>query len=419
MLISNSMKRNAIWPPMPSHLDHARSTPWAHRFTLLAMFVYVAKIADVLPPLSGLGLGKILIGLAIGALILEGGGWREGLLRNPILRPFLGIIFFVLAAIPFAIWPGNSFNYLTDSFAKEVVFIFLLILTTRTYEDIRRVIWTLVLNALVLDYVFFKYGLADIVQTPVGRNEIAMVSVMALGLLLPLKTEGMGKLLKVAGILTLIAAVLTSASRGGYLGLAFVLATFMYFRLGKKIGLTAMALIVIAYLGYLQLPSDVRTNIDSIINYEQDYNVTAPEGRMEIWKRGIRIIYENPILGVGINNFAVAEGQLDAGIRRPWMTAHNSPLQVAAEIGIPGMIIYFILISRLFSAALRLRKESHPDGFSNVGTALFIALVGYMAAGFFLSQGFSVVFYIIMAMSLSGERIISYLKARDLAAKEQ
>jgi len=412
MLATNNVKQNTALP-MPSHLNDAGPTPWAYRFTLLAVFVYVAKIADVFPQFAGMGLGKILVGAAIAALILERGGWRQGLLHNHILRPFLWMVFFVFISVPFGAWPRNSFFYITDTFTKDVVLVFLLILTTRTYADIRRVMWVLAINALILDYALFKYGVTGVTQTLVGRNEIAMISVIALGLLLPLKVEGMGKLIKAGGVVTLIVAVLFSGSRGGLLGLAFVLATFVYFRFGKKLGLTLMALILIGDVAYIQLPPDIRSSVDSIINYEQDYNATAPEGRVEIWKRGLKIVYENPVLGVGIDNFAVAEGHMDTWIRRPWLTAHNSPLQVAAEIGIPGAVFYLILIGRMFSASQNLRQGPHPDKLSQVGLGLLIALVGYMVSGFFLSQGYSVIFYILMAMSLSAARIAADLKAKE------
>jgi O-antigen ligase len=412
MLVTNNVKQNTALP-MPSYLNEASPTPWAHRFTLLATFVYVAKIANLFPQLTGMGVGKILIGAAIAALILEGGGWKQEVLQNRILRPFLWMIFFALIGFPFGAWPGNSFGFITDTLAKEIALVFLLILTTRTEKDAIRVMWALVINALILDYALFKYGVTGVAWTSVGRNEIAMITVIALGLLLPLKPVGIGKLIKATGVLTLIAAVLFSGSRGGYLGLSSVLATFVYFRFGKKLGITLMALTVIGYVVYIQLPDDMRGNVDSIINYEQDYNATSPAGRMEIWKRGIKIVYQNPILGVGIDNFAVAESTIDSWIRRPWMTAHNSPLQVAAEIGIPAAVFYLILIGRMFSASKNLRQQSRSDQLSQVGLGLLTGLVGYAVSGFFLSQGYSIVFYILMAMSIAATRIAADLKAKE------
>lgn len=405
MLVSANIKRDVAQEMAPRAATAVATSPWAHRFTLLATFVYVAKIADIFPALGGLALGKILIGLAVVALLLEGGGWREGLLRDPLLRPYMGILALILLTLPFGVWPGGSFNYVFTILIKDVVLVLLLILTTRTQADLRRVVLIFVANALILDFALFQYGASGIAALSVGRNEVAMISVIALGLLLPLRTRGLGRLLKAVAVLILTAGVMLSNSRGGLLGLAFVAAMYLYFTLGKKVGLTAMALVALSYVVYLQLPTDVRTNVESIINYEQDYNVTAPEGRMEIWKRGLRIVAENPLLGVGIDNFAVAEGHMDTETRRPWMTAHNSPLQVAAEIGILGLIVYFVLISRMFGATQYLRRQWHDSELGQIATALFIGLTGYMVTGFFLSQGFSIPLYILMAATVSAVRI--------------
>ncbi len=95
------------------------------------------------------------------------------------------------------------------------------------------------------------------------------------------------------------------------------------------------------------------------------------------------------------------------------MTAHNSPLQVAAEIGIPGVIFYFILVGRIFSAAQKLRYQSESPGLSQVGTGILIGLAGYLVSGFFLSQGFSVIFYILMAISIAGGGAAANLRAKE------
>ena len=95
------------------------------------------------------------------------------------------------------------------------------------------------------------------------------------------------------------------------------------------------------------------------------------------------------------------------------MTAHNSPLQVAAEIGIPAAVFYLILIGRMFSASKNLRQQSRYDQLSQVGLGLLTGLVGYAVSGFFLSQGYSIVFYILMAMSIAATRIAADLKAKE------
>ena len=73
--------------------------------------------------------------------------------------------------------------------------------------------------------------------------------------------------------------------------------------------------------------------------------------RLEIWQRALLAIQEFPLTGIGIGNFAqyVAE-------RHPYTLfapnvsiphAHNLFLQVAVDLGIPGLISYLVLLAKL------------------------------------------------------------------------
>lgn len=379
---------------------------WSHRFTLGSMFIYLGKVGDIFPILAKLQLGKVMVALAVLAWLMEGGGKLAGLSRNPVFRPFLGILLLILATLPFGVWPGNSFTYITQNFFKELIFIVLLIVTTRTTGDVRRVAWVFALNALVLDFALHKYGVIEIELLSLDRNEIAMVSVMAIGLLLPMSTSGIKTLIKYGLIAAMVMSILISSSRGGLLGLATVLVTVSYFKLGGKVALTGVVVLVVGGLIYIQLPSYVKGRVDSIINYEQDYNLTAQDGRIEIWKRGMTMVANDPLTGVGLRNFPIAEGLMHSGVRgQAWMNAHNSYLQVAAEIGVIGFGFFVVMLARMFSASKRLREQvQHPD-LRMVGFSLTYALMAYIVCGFFLSQGFAPVLYILMAVIVASARL--------------
>lgn len=393
---------------MPTQAAATDSSPatWSHRFTLLSMFVYLGKIGDIFPFLNKLHLGKVLIALAILAWLMEGGGRLAGLSRNPVFRPFLGVLAMIVVTLPLGVWPGNTFTYITQTFFKELIFIVLLIVTTRTTGDLRRLAWVFALNALVLDYALHKYGIMEIELMALDRNEIAMVSVMAIGMLLPMHTRGIKTLFKYGLIGMMVMSILVSSSRGGLLGLATVLVTVSYFKLGGKVALTGVVVLALGGLIYIQLPSYVKGRVDSIINYEQDYNLTAQDGRIEIWKRGMSMIASDPLTGVGMRNFPIAEGWMHSGVRgQAWMNAHNSYLQVAAEIGLIGFAFFITMLARMHAASKRLRSQTQNADARMVGFSLTYALTAYLVCGFFLSQGFAPVLYILMAAIVAAARL--------------
>jgi O-antigen ligase len=112
---------------------------------------------------------------------------------------------------------------------------------------------------------------------------------------------------------------------------------------------------------------------------------------------------DNPILGVGPGNFATAEGTLSPlaerqmwGIGVRWNAPHNSFVQVAAELGIPGLTLYIAVIASAFRA-LRRATPLTP--------ALTASLLGFVVGSFFLSLAYSDMFYTLVALAVGVQKV--------------
>lgn len=390
--------------------EHIKGAPLAHRIALLCMLVYVSKIGNIFPQIGAFHLGKILIGAALVSLVFEGGGWRDGLTRQPAVRALLAMVALVFITAPFGIWPRASVMFIFDVYLKDIIFFFLLVVTLVSYKDVRRAIWMFAVSAAVMDIMLIKYGLPGIGQFTLGKNETAMTSTMAAALLVPLNARGLGKLLKIGLIVFLIISIAASGSRGSYLGIAIVLTTFTYLRVGKRIAITGLILAMVAYVAYLNLPAGVMGNVDSIVDYKQDYNMTAPDGRIQVWKRGLHIIANNPITGVGISNFPIAEGMMHRYVKgENWMQPHNSFIQVAAEIGLVGFYFFMVLLRRVGQTAHALFAGARSDEERRLGLSLWLVLVGFLVTGFFLHSAFATIFDLMIAISVGAQRIYQML----------
>lgn len=378
---------------------------WAHRFTLLSMIVYIGRISDILPQIGAFQLGKILIGLALIAMALESRSSFKGIADKPIMRAFLWMFGIAIVTAPFGIWRSNSVAYIVGNFAKDVLFVFLLVATTRTLADVRRAIAMYAVSVLILCYVILTYGPFDIQRFILGRNEIAMVAAMTVGLLLPLELHGIKRVLKIAAIIVMSVAILKSESRGGYLGLAVVYVSYLYLHAGKRVAVTVLLTLVLGYVTYLQLPSDVTGRIETIVNYQQDYNLTAPEGRIAVWKRGLTMIAEHPITGVGIGNFPIAEGWMHIDVKgEPWMNAHNAFIQAAAEMGLGGLAIFIALLVRTGRGIRAIYRDSNREA-RVLGEALLLSFVAYMVTEFFLSAAYVSIFFALMGMVVAAQKV--------------
>ena len=403
-------------PSRPWSQARVIETPIANRLTLASMFVFLAKIGN-LPHLGHFEIGKVLVGLSMLALLFEGGGWKEGVFSHPVMRSYLGLFMMGILTIPIAVWPGGSARFLFGNYLKDFVLIVLLIVTTRTPNDLRRMLWTIIINTLILDLILLHYGDQKITIVHLGKNEIAMTSVIAFGMLLGLPVSGIGKALKLAAGLLLMYAIFMSVSRGSYLGLGAVMMMFMYFRFGRRAGLSIIVGVALAGLlavgAYSFGPPKVHHAINTLIHIQKDYNLTARTGRIAIWKRGLRIVKANP-LGVGMRNFPIAEGHIvEDVIGERWMDAHNALLEVTAELGIVGGIVFLTLLKRGMQTANRLRKRADSPEMARIGLSAVLALFGYFVTASFLSEAYAVILYIQMAVIISADRVYRYMAMRE------
>jgi len=76
--------------------------------------------------------------------------------------------------------------------------------------------------------------------------------------------------------------------------------------------------------------------------------------RPEIWSTAIEITTENPIFGVGVNQFqaeSAQRGLIEEGT--PLENAHSVPLGLAAETGIVGLCAFLVFVVQLGLRAIR------------------------------------------------------------------
>jgi O-antigen ligase len=212
-----------------------------------------------------------------------------------------------------------------------------------------------------------------------------------------------------AGLLCLM-GILLSVSRGGLIALSIALLAGILVA-GRWRGRLAFAalVVVMAGAGYFLViaPAATRDRLTSTAG--------GGSGRTTIWKVGWREVQHNPITGVGAGNFSDAGAKyvIEPGeinheaasytayfIDTPTV-AHNTYLEVLAEEGIPGMLLFLAIIAGSLEcarrAALRFR-EMGDDEMELLCYGVFCGALGFLAASFFLSEEYSKQLYLLLAM---------------------
>jgi O-antigen ligase len=152
---------------------------------------------------------------------------------------------------------------------------------------------------------------------------------------------------------------------------------------------------------------------------DTDYNRTSETGRMQIWSRGIGYVMSYPVFGVGPDNFPAAEGLLSPfasrqglGVGVRWNAAHNSYLQVAAELGLPGLVCFVALLAAslavLARAARRARRADPASRVPQLAQALTGSLIGFMVGAFFLSLAYAEMLYTLVAFAVALHKVTTH-----------
>ena len=82
-------------------------------------------------------------------------------------------------------------------------------------------------------------------------------------------------------------------------------------------------------------------------------------GRVEQWKVAAKAFEENPVLGIGAQNFELYYDQhrtIALDVRNP----HSQPMQLLAELGFPGLVLWlaFVVLTLVWAVMLRFRAAN-------------------------------------------------------------
>ena len=201
------------------------------------------------------------------------------------------------------------------------------------------------------------------------------------------------------------AGIFLSLSRGGLVALAFALVA-RDLRGGRRWRLQALALVVVVAVGafaYFGFYAD-STAVNRVTSFG------SGTGRTDIWTVGWRMVQAHPVLGVGVGNYRTSSVhyllqpgalQRDEFIVDTPKVAHNTYLQVLAELGIVGAVLFISIIGFSLLCILRAARIFERLGdrtMELMSRALLVALSGVLAADFFISEEFSKQLWLLLGL---------------------
>jgi O-antigen ligase len=432
MISSSLPSASAVALPRARFADVARPAVAQPRSDLLLVCVAGYLLTSVgrvhqLFGLEGLRLATLTGGMALCLFWLDADP-RRTIRTLPALptKWIAALLLWMCLSMPGALSQGTSFTLIADNFIKTALMYVVIVASARSARDIERLAFVYLAGAAIYAAVVVaRFDVGSGGDWRLGHlyyydaNDFATFAVTAAPLGIYFLHAGRTTAMRLFAVLALMAlsvAFVYSGSRGGFLAMlavgAFVVVRFSGIPLRWRVTATAFVAIVVLGTASRQYWEQMGT-----IASDADYNRTGETGRMQIWSRGIGYMIDHPLLGVGPDNFGAAEGLLSPYAKRQqygfgvrWSAAHNSFVQVGAELGLPGLAFYLLMLASTFAALRRtdrLRRRGIRIDAQTVELtqALRAALLGFVVGSFFLSLAYSEMLYTLIAMSAAMAKV--------------
>ena len=189
------------------------------------------------------------------------------------------------------------------------------------------------------------------------------------------------------------AALLTSLSRGAWLGFAVAFAVISALhsrRMAAAVVLGGGILAMLLILGSANLlPAALTGRFTSAADYFRVFDVRrvkvtdenfAVVERMAHWQAAVAMIEERPALGFGAGNYADAYPSVNLpGWKEPLGHAHNVLLNVTAETGLVGLAAYLAFLACALWTCWR-GAQAAGLRVDNAGRAIALGVLGILCA---------------------------------------
>ena len=374
---------------------------------LFGLCVYTFVVISFFLPVAQLGIAIGIVGLFMG----------KNPLRMP--KPFWLYLAFLLWALLSA-FASPFLNVAMDVVVErfKLLIIMLLILNAIRTEGQLRFYLLLILGTYILFPVRGTFiggnsiSGGRVVWTGIydNPNDLACLCLLAFGVAMAIIfSETRWTLVRIgalSGALMLLVVILRTQSRGAFLGVMAATAPAIIPMLLKQLRLAIGLGIVVTLVISFAIPPktwDRLSGMTTLISTETTENRnggneldSSSAQRLEILKTGWHIFLDHPIFGMGLGTYPLACNMYAPELGK--RDTHNTYLNLAAELGLPGLLIWCTLIGSVLLDAYRVRQQAKESPLKIQNYWLAQTFIGYLVAAIFGS--FSGLNFLYMILSV-------------------
>lgn len=394
-------------------------TDLAAGFAVLVLLSFIAT----LPTSGSLSAAKgagFLIAIAWLARLASEWRTRRDFLAEHGRLAWLMVAFLVWASITM-LWADSTGASLTalSRYAPNMLLVPIGFTAVRTRRDLWLVLAAAIVGAAVAAaFAVFQPTNPKFVEEG-GRasgtigdpNELAAVLLAGLAIAVA-GLRGWGTRFRLVRLIAMVAAplcvlgVFLSLSRGGLVAFGVMLVAGAVIG-GRWRSAIAAMLVVLAAGGALYF-----TQVASVPARERISKAGNGTGRLDLWTVGWRMARAHPFTGVGIGNFqnlsaryALLPGEevhrADLIFSKAPKVTHNTYLETLAEAGVPGVLLYLLVIGGCLRAALQAADVWSARGdpaMEALARGVALGLVAMFAADFFITDPYNKLLWSLLAL---------------------
>jgi putative inorganic carbon (hco3(-)) transporter len=425
-------------------------------FLIFTNLPAVAHRQGLLPEAAAAALVGLLF---VPALVRNMAARRERLLMGPVFGLMVAFLAVKLISSAFAVDVPLALGH-TGAYAMEGMVVFLLVVNTvRNRSDLVRALAVIVgaaafLSALTIYQTIsgnLEQEFGGLAQRSLEHLEGRSDAIRTHGSLLEDRSRGpvddanrYGQILLVAGAFALalfwnatgrlravllgagalvLSAILLTYSRGAFLTLVLLIVA-----LGALRYLPPRRLAVVLLVGALMVPVVAPGYMDRVHSIAGAIGLVSPEattvepdgptrGRTTQMLAATLAFAEHPVLGVGPGQYTPHHSvryQLRPEIAFRALPvprrAHNLFLEVAAEGGVVGLLLFLAIPFFLLRSLWRIRRTAMEERLGHVehlAVGFLLAILAYLGTGMFLHLAFQRYYWMLVALSAAAIWILT------------
>lgn len=334
-----------------------------------------------------------------------------------------------LLSIPLAISPGEAWTTFSNTFIRCIVIFIVMVNVVRTEARLKRLLFLAIIVSIWLSIGAindYRLGLATVEGYRAGgrgtgifgnSNDMALhlVTIIPIAVALFFGTRArVGRILFGASALLMIAAVVLTYSRAGFIGLLVAL-TFIALRIGRqhRLAIAVGALIIIT--GFFAFaPGEYGTRVLSIFVPSLD-RMGSSDSRRAVLYRSIWTAVRHPLVGIGMGNFH------NVSFRE--LVSHNAYTQVAAEMGMAALVFYIMFIVTPLRRLGQIARETFAmrsnSRYYYLAIGLQASLLAYTVNSFFASVAYLWYVYYLVAYAVCLRRLYEAETGKEVVLEEK